>query len=248
MHHLDVVTSTIITNPLTTWVSVVAIRLGSDALEDILDVWPGLLVSTGHQRGTISGTLLTTGNTGTDESNALIGQVLCAAVGIGEMRVTTIDDDVAFLAVGEEGLDEVVDRLSGHDQEHHTAGFLELADKLFDRVGTFDRLACRHSTLANIQFAELEELTLGLVGEEVVNLRNGTVEGNDVEAVIGSVQDQVLTHDSQADEAEISSGFIVSMCGSGGRARDSVESGSSNVDAGQARSGCTGNAIRGDLW
>lgn len=59
-----------------------------------------------------------------------------------------------------------------------------------------------------------EELTLGLVGKESINLGDGTVESNDIEAVISSVQDQVLAHDSQADEAEISSRFIVSICGS----------------------------------
>jgi len=58
-----------------------------------------------------------------------------------------------------------------------------------------------------------KRLTLGLVGKESINLGDGTVESNDIEAVISSVQDQVLAHDSQADEAEISSGFIVSICG-----------------------------------
>ena len=141
VYHLDVVTSTFITNPLTAWVTVITITLGSDALENILNVWPSLLVSTGHQRGTVSGTLLTTGDTGTDKSDTLGSQVFCAAVGIGEMGVTAIDDDIALLAVWKEGLDEVVDWLSGHNQKHHTAGFLELANEIFDRVCTLDRLA-----------------------------------------------------------------------------------------------------------
>jgi len=56
--------------------------------------------------------------------------------------------------------------------------------------------------------------TLGLVGEEVVDLGNGTVESNDSESVISSVQDQVLTHHGQADQTEISpSGINVSKGG-----------------------------------
>lgn len=49
-------------------------------------------------------------------------------------------------------------------------------------------------------------LTLGLILKEVVNLADGAVEGNNGESVISSVEDQVLSHDSQADEAEIAAG------------------------------------------
>jgi len=45
--------------------------------------------------------------------------------------------------------------------------------------------------------------TLGLVLQEAVDLGHGTVECHDSEAVVRSVQDQVLAHDSQADEAEV---------------------------------------------
>jgi hypothetical protein len=40
--------------------------------------------------------------------------------------------------VGEEGLNEVVNGLSGHDQHHHAAGFLKLGAELLDGVSTFD--------------------------------------------------------------------------------------------------------------
>lgn len=47
-------------------------------------------------------------------------------------------------------------------------------------------------------------LTLGLVGQEAVNLGGCAVVGADSETVISSVEDQVLAHDGQTDEAEIS--------------------------------------------
>lgn len=47
-------------------------------------------------------------------------------------------------------------------------------------------------------------LALGLVGQEVVDLGGGSVETTDGEAVVGDVQDQVLTHDGQTNQTEIS--------------------------------------------
>lgn len=46
--------------------------------------------------------------------------------------------------------------------------------------------------------------TLGLILEEVVNLGDGTVESTNSESVVGSVENNVLSHNSQADEAEVS--------------------------------------------
>lgn len=174
MNHLDVVTGTLVTNPLTAWL---AVRLGGDALKNILDVWPCLLVTTGHDRWAVTGTLLTSGNTASNESDTLLGEVLGTAVGVWVVGVSTVDDDIASLdtTLGDEGLDEVVDGLSGHDEQHHAAWLLELGDKLLDAVGTDDALA------------------LGLISKEAVDLGDGSVEGHDGEAMVGSVQDQVLT-------------------------------------------------------
>merc|ERR1711939_688658 len=106
--HLDVVTGALITDPLAAWL---AIALCRDGLQNILDVWPCLLVTTRHNRGTISGTLLTTRDTSANEANALLSQVLGAAVRVWVMGVAAINDDVALLdaALGDERLDELVD-------------------------------------------------------------------------------------------------------------------------------------------
>jgi hypothetical protein len=63
--------------------------------------------------------------------------------------------------------------------------------------------------------------TLGFVTEKAIDLGNSSVEGNDGEAMVGSVQDQVLTHNSQTNEAKISTGF---------RLRRSAD-----IDAGETR-------------
>lgn len=108
-----------------------------------LDVWPRLLVSTGHDAGAVTGTLLSSGHTRSDESDALLRKVLGAAVCIGVVRVAAVNDDVALLnaTLGEKKLDEVVDGLSSHDEHHHATGLLELCDELFDGVGSDDGLA-----------------------------------------------------------------------------------------------------------
>lgn len=141
MNHLDEVASTLVTNPVTA--GLVVVTLGGNALEDVLDVRPGLFVTTGHERGTVTGTLLTTGDATADEAKALLGEVLGAAVAVGKMRVATVNDDITLVEMRQEGLDELVDRLASHDQEHDTTGTLELGAELLDGVSTNDGLACR---------------------------------------------------------------------------------------------------------
>jgi hypothetical protein len=130
------------------------------------------------------------------------------------VRVTAINNDITLLEVGEKSLDEVVNWLTSHDKQHHAAGFLELCTELLDGVGTLNRLSyIPTSFISNFSawWKDWQLHTLSLVGEEVVDLCNGTVVGNDIETVISSVQDQVLTHNGQANQAEISSGFIISI-------------------------------------
>jgi hypothetical protein len=133
VNHLDEVTSTLVTDPFTTGLTV---RLGGDALQDGLDLFPSGLVTTGHDRGTSTGTLLTTGNTTANEVDTLLLQVLGAAVAVGEVGVTTVNDDITLLKVGEKGLDEVINGLAGHDEEHDTTRTLELGAELLNGVST----------------------------------------------------------------------------------------------------------------
>jgi hypothetical protein len=102
------------------------------------------------------------------------------------MRVAAIDYDIAWLSASlQEGLDERIDSWAGLDENHHTPRLLELLDEFFCAPRANDALA------------------LGFVLQEAVDFGDGTVEGYDGEAVIGGVEDQVLAHDSQTDEAEV---------------------------------------------
>jgi len=137
--HLDEVAGTLVTDPVTAGFAIVT--LGGDALKDVLNVRPGGLVTTGHKRGAVAGTFLTTRDTATNEADALLGQGLGTAVAVGEVGVTTVDDDVVLLEVRQESLDELVNGLTSHDQEHDTAGALELGAELLNGVSTNDGLA-----------------------------------------------------------------------------------------------------------
>lgn len=105
------------------------------------------------------------------------------------MRVTTINDDIALLDATfvYKQLDELVNGFAGLHQQHHAAGCLELGDKVLDVLCADDGFA------------------FCFVLDEVLDFADGAVEGYDGEAVVGHVEDEVLAHDGQADEAEISS-------------------------------------------
>jgi hypothetical protein len=46
----------------------------------------------------------------------------------------------------------------------------------------------------------------GLVGEEVIDFRDGAVEDGHFEAMVIHVEDEVLTHYGEADEADVTGG------------------------------------------
>ena len=133
--HLHVVTRASLADPVT---ARLAVDLSSRSLEDLLDMGPCSGRATGHERGTVTGTLLTTGHTGTDVADALGGEVLGAAVGVGVVGVATVDDDVALLEVGDKLLDELVYGITGLDEEDDFTWALELCAKLFDGPRSLD--------------------------------------------------------------------------------------------------------------
>jgi hypothetical protein len=133
VNHLDVVTGTGFTNPVTAGF---VISLGSDRLENGLNVGPGSVGTTGHEGRTIASTFLTTRDTGADEKNTLLLKVFSAANGVREVRVTTVNDDITLLEVGKELLDEIVNGRTSLDKEHDLAWALKLGAKFLDGVSS----------------------------------------------------------------------------------------------------------------
>ena len=86
----------------------------------------------------MTGTLLTTRDTRADEEKALCGELADAAVGVREVGVATVDDDVALLEVRDELLDESVDGGTSLDEEDDLARALQLLAKLLDAPCALD--------------------------------------------------------------------------------------------------------------
>jgi len=72
------------------------------------------------------------------------------------------------------------------------------------------RWTCLTITLIFIHTLQfLARQTFSFIVEETVDLGDGSVEGNNGETVISSVQDQVLAHDGQTNETEITTRLSV---------------------------------------
>ena len=140
MNHLHVVACAGRANPVT---ARLAVRLRGSLLEDLLDGCPRLSRTAGHERRTVAGTLLTAGNTRTDEEKALGLELLRAADRVGVVGVTTVNDDIALLKERHELVNESIDGGTSLDEEDNLARALELRDKLLDRVRALDVGACR---------------------------------------------------------------------------------------------------------
>ncbi len=89
-------------------------------------------------------------------------------------------------------LDEFVHRLAGLDHEHHPARLLEQRGHFLERMRADDLGA------------------LGGVIEKIVHLGNGAIERHDGEAVVVHVQNEVLAHDGQSDQCDVSLRFHLS--------------------------------------
>jgi hypothetical protein len=105
-------------------------------------VGPSGIGTTGHEGRTVSGTLLTTRDTGTDKEQALLLELVSSSDRVGVVRVSTINDDISLLEERLELTDKVVNGLTGLDEENDSPGLGELAAELLDRVGTNNVGSC----------------------------------------------------------------------------------------------------------
>ena len=89
----------------------------SERTEDLLDLGPGGLGSSGHHGRTVSGSLLSSGDSGSNEQETLGLELGGSSDRVGVVRVSTVNDDVSLLELRNELADEVVNSGSGLDEE-----------------------------------------------------------------------------------------------------------------------------------
>jgi hypothetical protein len=100
--HLDVMSGTLLTDPVATGLT---IGLCRDGLEDLFDVGPCVGMATGHQGRTVTSTLFTPRNTRPNKQvstvnmapegvGPLVSEVFAATIRVGEVGIATVDDDI----------------------------------------------------------------------------------------------------------------------------------------------------------
>ena len=94
-----------------------------------------------------------------------------ASDGVWVMRITTVNDDVAFLEERFELSDKVVDCSSSFYEEDDPPGCLKLGTEVFDRVSANDVGAC---SCQSRSMSQIKMLTLGFVRQECIDFGNGS--------------------------------------------------------------------------
>ncbi len=65
-------------------------------------------------------------------------EIFAAPLRVGEQRITTVDNDVAFFEKWCEFADYLIDRIAGFDHDHRFARFFKRTDKFFKRARRLD--------------------------------------------------------------------------------------------------------------
>jgi hypothetical protein len=141
VNHLHIVARSSLTNPIT---ARLAIRLGSSFLEYFLNGRPSRRGTTRHKRWAMAGALFTTGDTRANKKQALGLELFGATNRVREMRVSAIDNNIAWFQVLFESCDELINGGTGFYEENDFAGLLELRTKLFNTPCTLNFGTCRN--------------------------------------------------------------------------------------------------------
>ncbi len=137
MHHLDVVPGAACAHPGDARLAIFR-RAGRDGSHHGADTFPGASRAAGHQAGTPQRAGLTAGHAHADELDAVRSQRRHAAIGVGEVGVAAVDDDVAGCQIGLQRCDSLVDRIAGRHHQQNRPRRLQRAGQLLQRVGDLD--------------------------------------------------------------------------------------------------------------
>ena len=182
--HLHIMAGTLLADPIAARRAV--LDLGGDGLENFFHMRPSGRRATGHDARSAPCALLAAGDSGADEEQTFCLQLALAAVGVIEKGIAAVDDDVAGFKVRGDLRDKIVHGLAGLHEHHDPAWAFEFRDEFLNRVRSLDFRALR------------------LIGEEVIHLRGGAVVDDDGVAVVVHVEDEILAHDGQSDETDVS--------------------------------------------
>src|SRR5690606_27377604 len=105
--------------------------------------------------------------------------------GIGEVAVSPVDDDVAFIEERQKLLDDGIHRRAGFHEHHHPARLFELRDELLERPGAYDTRIFRRSS------------------HELLHDGGRPVIYGHGKSVVTHVEHEVLPHDGEAYKGNV---------------------------------------------
>src|SRR6266550_3492379 len=195
VHHLDVVTGAVGSHVSTAWF---AIHLRSDLAENWRDNFPRLARTTRHERRTLKRALLAAGYPHAYKMNPGALQFSSTPLRVGEERIAAVDDHITFLEQRCQLSDYGIDGLA---RFHHHHGY----PWLFERPNKF--LWCKGGPYV---------FALGASCGEFFRDLSGAIEHRDRKTLGFHVQDEILAHDTEANQANITLiriHFCISFCG-----------------------------------
>ena len=166
------------------------VDLGGDGVPDRGEFLVGGAVAAGHEGRAEAGAFFAAGHAGADEAETFFLHRLLAADGVGPEGVAAVDDDVVGLEERDEAVDDRVGGLTGLDEDDHLAGLREGGDELLERLGPDETAGGG-----------------GIFGDELFGFFDRAVVNRDLEAVVGDVEGEVLTHHGEADESDVGVSF-----------------------------------------
>ena len=161
------------------------LHLGSHLADQGFDRVVGGFGAPRHHARTLQGPLGATGNPHANESEAPALQLLHATLGVGIEGIPPIDEQIALLQQGRQGGDHVVHRLTCLHHHQDAAGALQ----------------GRHEFGQGLSSDDL--LTGPAAGKKLLGLGVGAIEHHAGEAVSLSIEDEVLPHHAETDQAEM---------------------------------------------
>jgi hypothetical protein len=166
------------------------VDLRGDGLPDGLQFLPRGELAAGHEGRAEARAFLAAGDAGADEAQAFFAERLLATDRVGPERVAAVDDDVTLLEHGGEAVDDRVGRLAGLDEDDGLAGPGQGGGEFLECLGADEAAG-----------------GVRVLGDELVGLLGGAVVDRNLEAVVGDVEGEILTHHGEADESDIRMGF-----------------------------------------
>ncbi|OPZ74169.1 MAG: hypothetical protein BWY82_00822 [Verrucomicrobia bacterium ADurb.Bin474] len=147
---------------------------------------PCLNLPTRHETGTKACALLSPGDPTTDKEETFCRQIGLAPNGVGPLGVTAIHNDVTFIEKRNKAINDRIGSSSRLNHDDDLARPDQAPHELLKASEPLQRIA-----------------EVSISGHKLCGLRSSTVINRDLEAVIGDVQREILSHHRKADESDV---------------------------------------------